>query len=369
MKIIHVCRGEFNPNSLNGVYKVIDSISKELAAHNHEVSVLSVSGSTTSLYVPSQERYEHLRVKESKFLFPLSAEFKDFVETQPKDAVWHFHSVFIPWFLPAMRYVRRHGCKKIVLTPHGQYTDVAMDSSLKKRLYFRLIDSKVVRLADVIHVIGETENNKYIRHNNDNIRLIPNGCDIKIVHCDRSREKLIFGYMGRLEIRQKGLDTLLYGFSQYKRRGGQGILRLVGEGADKNELMVIIKKENISDSVFFDGVLFNDKKWNYLSSLAFFVHPSNWDVVPTSCMEAAACGVPLIISEETNLGRYVKGYGSGWLVQREPDDIAKIMLEAESVFQNKVAYGNLCINSLRMISNELNWTNITKRLLEEVYLT
>ena len=64
MKIIHVCRGEFNPNSLNGVYKVIDSISKELTAHNHEVCVLSVSDSTASLYVPSEERYEHVRVKE-----------------------------------------------------------------------------------------------------------------------------------------------------------------------------------------------------------------------------------------------------------------------------------------------------------------
>lgn len=367
MKIIHVVRGNYNPNSLNGVYKVIDSISRVLHSLGNDVCVLSVSNESQDLL--QFPEYKIYRVKEGALRLMITNGFKNFIDRQNKDTVYHFHSVFIPWFLPAMKYVRKHGCRCIILTPHGQYINAAMDKSLKKRLCFMFFDSKVIRLADTIHLIGATEINKYIKANNERLCLIPNGCDIVRLVSDSSiiQRKLIFGYLGRLDIKQKGLDILLKAFALYRKNGGCGVLAFGGDGHDKQILVRIAEEEGISNFVHFSGILFDDKKWKFLESLAFFLHPSNWDVIPTACMEAASCSVPLVISKYTNLGEYVERFNAGWVVDNTVKSLAQKFMEAENTYNEKTLYMEICRGASSMIEEELNWQQITKRILKELY--
>lgn len=94
----------------------------------------------------------------------------------PKDSVFHFHSVFIPWFLLAVRLLKKNGYKRVVLTPHGQYVNEAMNTSLKKRIFFRYFDRKVIKTVDAVQLIGATEHNSYITSNAKEFHFIPNGC-------------------------------------------------------------------------------------------------------------------------------------------------------------------------------------------------
>ena len=97
--------------------------------------------------------------------FFLDKKFKAFLLSCPNDTVFHFHSVFIPWFLPAVRLLKKNGYKRVVLTPHGQYVDEAMNVSLKKRIFFRYFDRKVIKTVDAVQLIGATEQNSYITSN------------------------------------------------------------------------------------------------------------------------------------------------------------------------------------------------------------
>lgn len=363
MKLIHIVRGDFNPNSLNGVYKVIDSVSKVLASNNLNVCVLSVSNNKEDIYRPQE--YKHIRVSESRYLFFITQEFKEFINKQSIDTIYHFHSVFIPWFLPAIKYIKSKGCKHIVLTPHGQYVNEAMKNSLKKRIFFSFFDSKVIQNADIIHLIGKTELNNYIKNNNKNIKFIPNGCNIG--NGKLQERDLIFSYLGRLEIKQKGLDLLVKAFSNYKKNGGIGVLYIAGNGPDKKVIEDLIKDENVEKDVVFKGAVYDDKKWDFLRKSAFFLHPSLWDVVPTACMEAASCSVPLIITEETNLGEYVLKYQSGYIIDNDVKDLSKKLFLAEKLFDKSEDYKRMCRNSYNMIHNELNWNNIGNRFINELY--
>lgn len=363
MNVVHVVRGDFNPNSLNGVYKVLDSVSKVLASKNINVCVLSVSNDKKDIYRPQE--YKHFRVSESRYLFFITQEFKEFINKQSVDTIYHFHSVFIPWFLPAMKYIKSKGCKHIVLTPHGQYVDEVMRSSLKKKIFFYFFDSKVIRTADIIHLIGQSEYNGYIKKNNSNIHIIPNGCNFN--NMELKERSLYFIYLGRLYIRQKGLDLLIKAFSLYKKHGGKGYLRIAGDGPDKDKLKNLVAKENLEDNVIFDGVLYDDKKWNFLNNGAFFLHPSQWEGIPTACMEAASCYVPLIITKETNLGEYVKKYNSGYIIQYDIKDFSDKLLIAEKLFEIPEEYKKMCHNSYKMIHDELNWNNIGNRFINELY--
>lgn len=365
MNIVHIVRGDFNPNSLNGVYKVIDSVSKVLSSKNVNVCVLSVSDKkNTDIYIP--QGYKHIRVTESKLLFFITQEFKSFIDAQSIDTIYHFHSVFIPWFLVAMKYIKSHGCDHIVLTPHGQYITEAMNISLKKRIFFYFFDSKVIQNADIIHLIGRKEHNSYIKNNNKNIRFIPNGCES--FNNVLPKRDLVFGYLGRLEIRQKGLDVLVKAFGEYIRNGGSGVLKIAGDGPNKNELEVLVKDEKIEKDVSFEGILYDGDKWRFLENSAFFLHPSSWDVIPTACMEAASCYVPLIITEETNLGEYILKYQSGYIINKYVKDIVEKLFTAEELFKKDDEYEKMCMNSYKMIQKELNWDNIGQRFIKELYI-
>ncbi len=315
------------------------------------------------------EYYDHVQFDEHSLRFFLDGKFKSFLLGQPKDTVFHFHSVFIPWFLPAVKLLKSHGFERVVLTPHGQYVDEAMKRSLKKRIFFRFFDRNVIRTVDAVQVIGHTEQNEYINANAKENHLIPNGCDVLDI-VPKDKQQLVFGYLGRLEIAQKGVDTMVQAFGLYRKQGGKGILRIAGDGADKAQLLALCTDMGIEKEVEFVGKVFGEYKWKYLQSFTWFLHPSNWDVIPTACMEAASCGVPLIVSRATNLDSYLEQFHSGLVMRtdgRPVQALADLLFEAENIFSDKKEYQKYVDNSLKMIATKLNWNHIAREILSHLY--
>ncbi len=315
-------------------------------------------------------KYRHVQFKEHPLRFFLCEEFRKFLLNCPKDTIFHFHSVFIPWFLPAVKLLKRNGFERVVLTPHGQYVDEAMDLSLKKRVFFHFFDRKVLRTVDAVQVIGHTERNRYIQDNAQKVVLIPNGCErYKHLHdvCDR---QLVFGYLGRIEVAQKRVDVLLEAFAFYRKQGGIGLLRIAGDGKDKERMLVLCRILNIEPYVEFVGKVFDENKWSFLQECAWFLHPSRWEGLPTACLEAASCGVPLIVSCETNLDTYVEKYAAGMVMRddgRPVQALADLLFEAERILGDKEEYSSYASHVKGMIAEELNWESIAKMDMELLY--
>lgn len=369
-KIIHIVRDNFTPNSLNGVYKVVDSLSCALGKQlgKQKVCVCSVSPLFHNEIYQS-EFYEHIQYLEHSLKFFLTKDFKDFLLSQPKDCVFHFHSVFIPWFLNAVKLLKDNGYNRIVLTPHGQYVDEAMKCSIKKKVFFHFFDRRVIKMVDVVHVIGHTEINSYIRNNANDYQLIPNGGpQIQIINFS-ARQKLVYGYLGRLDIQQKGLDVLMRAFAFYKKQGGKGILKIAGDGSDKESLEKLCQTLGMQSYVKFIGKVFGNEKLTFYKRCSWFVHPSRWDGLPTSCLEAASCGIPLIVSRETNLDTYIEKYKAGIIIEADDRPIqalADSFFKAERTYDEK-SYLEVRKNVQNMISQDLNWTHIANIDLKLLY--
>lgn len=310
-----------------------------------------------------------MQFKEHPLRFFLCNEFRTFLLNCPRDTIFHFHSVFIPWFLPAVRLLKKNGFKRVVLTPHGQYIDEAMDASLKKRVFFHFFDRKVVQTVDAIQVIGCTEKNRYIIPYAKELHLIPNGC-VPSKETVSVKSKLCFGYMGRLDMNQKGLDILCNAFAFYIRQGGKGQLLIAGDGQDKEKLDRLCKDIGITERVSFIGKVFGKEKGVFFSDCAFFIHSSRWEGLPTGCMEAAANGLPLVVSQETNLGMYIEKFGAGFVYEsdgRPVQALADVLFKAEKLFGQSGEYTRCCENAKNMISEELNWDCIAKMDMELLY--
>lgn len=366
VKLIHIILGKANPESLNGVNKVVHYLATEQHRMGYEVEVWGI---TFSKYPPIHKHEYNLKIfQDNKSRFYLTSQLRKAINNLKPDTWVQLHSVFIPEFFAIAILLKELGISYGV-TPHGGYSIGALRRRwLIKKIFLFCFESFVLRNAFLIHAIGETEVPqilKIVKHKN--IVLIPNGQDLNPVRFSPKiipGKRPIFGFCGRLDAEHKGLDLMIKGFSIYKKEGGKGELWLIGDGTDREKLLSMAKSFGIQQSLRCFGAKFAEDKFQIIDNFDSFIHTSRWDVIPTACLEAAALSKPLLISRETNLAAFVKSYSAGWvLTENTPDRISEEMFRVELEFSGS-HLGEYGQGARRMIETEFAWPNIAKKLVQ-----
>jgi glycosyltransferase involved in cell wall biosynthesis len=370
IRIIHLLLGKANPNSMNGVNKIVHHLASQQCRAGHEVEVWGIT------HTPKKTRHQHeypLKLFRSvRARFSLSKALRAALHTlKPKDIV-HMHSVFLPELYIASRIARSNGVPWVI-TPHGGYALESMKKNwFAKRVYIALFETRILRQANVVHVNSASEV--------DDIRaicrpkkvvIIPNGQDLQEIEYIPKPlsvvERPIFGFCGRLVARHKGLDLLIDGFAVYNKQGGKGRLWFIGDGEDRVKLSTQAQNLGIAEKVEFLGPMFGNKKLNHVSHMDVFCHPSRWEGMPMAVLEAAGLSRPLLVSQETNLGPYISKHGAGFvLFKNRPHTIAQAMQR----FENIISSGRLSeigLNARKMVETDFGWPHIASKLVE-IYL-
>lgn len=313
MRIIHILKGKANPETLNGVNKVVHWMATSQTRQGHEVEVWGLAESMTP---PPHPREYRLRLFPlTRLRLTLGREMKDALARLEPGAWVQFHSVFIPEFPAISRLLKRRGMAYGV-TPHSGYAaGVLARNPWKKRVYIALREAEYLRRAAWIQALGASEIADILRlAPHSRVVLIPNGQEPLALHLSAEHataERPLIGYCGRLATQHKGLDFLLGGFASYKARGGAGELWLIGEGEDRARLERQAAENGSAAWARFLGARHGEEKFNLMASIDVFVHSSRWEGLPMACLEAAAMGKPLLVSRETNLAEYVERSGAG----------------------------------------------------------
>ena len=242
MEIIHIILGKANPNRMNGVNKVVNSLATYQAELGCSVSVWGITKAPVHDY--PKRNYRTILFREtSKFFLPKGIE--EAINQKCQKTVFHFHGGFIPQFILIARLILKKGFK-YVFTPHGSYNTIAMErSNWKKKLYINLFERTLVENAKTLHFIGksEIEGAKQL-FQLKSYELVPNGQNAEEVavpsHSKKENPFPIFGFCGRLDVKTKGLDILLNGFAEYLSvKEFKGELWLIGDGEEREVLEVL----------------------------------------------------------------------------------------------------------------------------------
>ncbi|GBE39169.1 glycogen synthase [bacterium BMS3Bbin08] len=158
------------------------------------------------------------------------------------------------------------------------------------------------------------------------ITVVHNGIDlreIKNIRADKASKPAVC-YIGRLTERKR-VEDLLYAVSSAIQRVPELRCVIIGSGAEMNSLKRLAKKLGIEDHTDFTGYIENhDDVLKSLKSSHVLCLPSVVEGFGIVVIEAAACGVPFVLSDIDPLVE-VSRKGKGGLIfkRRDVDDLAE----------------------------------------------
>jgi glycosyltransferase involved in cell wall biosynthesis len=141
----------------------------------------------------------------------------------------------------------------------------------------------------------------------------------------RGKDFLLF--LGRLH-EKKGCEELIRAFAAFRNSlpaGNETDLVLAGPCADENYLQ---RLQRLTTELFpagsvlpvtFTGMLTGNPKWGAFAAANAFILPSHQENFGIAVVEALACGIPVLISNQVNIWREIVADGCGYA---EDDDIA-----------------------------------------------
>jgi glycosyltransferase involved in cell wall biosynthesis len=215
-------------------------------------------------------------------------------------------------------------------------------------ILFGFIEVLYPRLFKNVIKVSITHNEKFSLKKN--VVILPNGYDQKLLTSQTIDEDYVL-YLGRFHIDQKGLDVLREALNDVEIK-----LIIAGKGKDEYKVQKLFKKHIEQGIVKIVGFIEGDKKIDVLRRCQFLVIPSRYEGQAIVCLEAAACGKPLVVSNIPEL-RYVVDAGFGISFKSgDSKDLAekmKFLLEDESLRKKMGEKG-------RKFAKNLTWDRIAE---------
>ncbi len=233
------------------------------------------------------------------------------------------------------------------------------------QIYDHTMGSAIVKTAKVNVGVAQSAC-EFVKHlGGKRIRVIYNGIDACV-----NRSQTVDGitrvvYVGRL-IYAKGVQNLIRAFELCCKTHVEMRLWIIGDGNYRTTLEAQAGASKYGSRITFCGELKHDAVMEMLSLSDIFVNPSYSEGLPTSVMEAASVGVP-IIATDVGGTREVISDGTGLLVQ--PHDVKGMAERIQLLSFDGEMARRMGIKAKQAVRQKFNWDEIADqwdKLLKEV---
>lgn len=228
--------------------------------------------------------------------------------------------VVIPWTRYSPVFPKAKGIP-VILEAHSDFFHVPPKLPLLEPLAVACYKRQLSRSPYLIAVSNLILDN-ILQHKKvfRETRVIYNGIDQDLLDCQPESSAGNASYLlfiGRLDIKVKGVDTLL---RVYKRSGVGIPLKIAGDGLDKTAIENLIREEGLQHNVELTGWVNGKEKHRLLAESLAVLIPSREEGWGLVAMEAAAAGKPAIASRVGGLQEAVVDKETGFLIAAENID-------------------------------------------------
>lgn len=316
--IVHVC--QFRLDAKNGVQATVWELARVQASSGLSVEILSLGRNPTEAEVSACAEHGVVLTGASSKVEILQAIRRAY--RQRKGKLFHFHSVFIPWQCALALLVGLSG-SPYTISPHGNLGPRELARKWpRKRIYLALILERVVRRSACVLCVSEREC--------ENVRqLIPgsttenlgNGVDPTPFESEEPKETNDTGtthaitgvFMGKSDIEHKGLDRMFAATSAFP--GGVDFYVIPHNQPQCREAFGELRESYRNDAAIrVHGPVYGRDKVRAYQAADCYFHLARWEVFGMVLVEAAMCGLPLVVSDECDLADEIKRSGAGLVV-------------------------------------------------------
>jgi glycosyltransferase involved in cell wall biosynthesis len=170
-------------------------------------------------------------------------------------------------------------------------------------------------------------------------------------------------FLGRLDLFQKGLDTLLDAMAILAEDDGAPMLRIAGRGRDGPRVHARVRRLGLERRVSLLGEVSHAEKLRLLAGAALLVMPSRFEGFGLVAAEAMAAGVPVLASTAGALPEVIDPPRGGVLVP--PGDAPALAAGLASLLGDAPRRAELG-RSARTSARRFDWNAVAARHLEFV---
>jgi glycosyltransferase involved in cell wall biosynthesis len=259
-----------------------------------------------------------------------------------------------------------------IIQPRGSLDPyIRRKNSLAKRVYLSTIGRPLLTRAGAVIFTAEQERERaeYRRHQPE--WIVSNGIDWSVY--ERLPERGTFRaafpavrgpfllFLGRLS-RQKGLDLLLPAFAQLAREHPDLQLVLAGpdhEGYAAN-VRTLAASLGVDQRIVFTGLLTGALKLGAYVDAELFVLPSYMENFGGVIIEALACGLPVVISDQVHIHRELRSAGAAVVTQCTVDSVAAGI---RAVLTDPAARNRMSTTGRNLVCNHYTWDSSVPKLV------
>ena len=192
---------------------------------------------------------------------------------------------------------------------------------------------------------------------------IPFGIDLnKFKKEEKYRpKKFTLLYVGRLN-KEKNIEDLIRIFTKFAK-DKDVILKIIGDGAEKEKLEILSKTLKIKEKIQFLGWVKREELSKEYNSANMFITLSEMETFGIVILEAMACGLPIIGANALAIPELVTNNKNGFLVNKT--DEQSILDKLELIYKNKNIEAEFSLNSI-LIAKSFEEKKVFKNL-EKVY--
>lgn len=318
-----------------GPQRVAHSLGRALVNLGHHVTVCTTNlkDEGTDLDVPLDEEVDvdgirvfYCRTVGSRF-WGFSPELVKAIKREVSRAdlvLVHAHYQFANWI--GARLSRKAGVPYVIF-PHGSLHRSGMShrNAWVKLIYLSLLERRNLSRAMFL-AFNAAEELRWSRYGDRGV-VIPNGIDPDelsqpgneedlVDNYPVLRDKVIYLFLGRVDVKHKGLDLLLPAFRRLASESPNAHLVIAGpdEQGGVSRLRKIIDGLKIADRVTFTGLLVGNERLQALRAADVFLLPSRFEGMSVALLEALFLGLPVLVTEQVGMADEIRRLSAGEVV-------------------------------------------------------
>ncbi len=247
----------------------------------------------------------------------------------------------------------------------------------RKRVFVRCFERRILRDAAALQAVTQKEvaDLEALTAAPARIHLVPNGVELvpappsdgqrfRQRHGVDERARVVL-FLGRVDC-FKGVEIVIAALAATQRDLAELVFVVAGpsEGDSAARARTFAHKVGVADRVVFTGMLDATERLAALAAADVFVLASLSEGLPNAVLEAAAVGLPLIVTRQCNVPE-VESFGAGLVIEPTPGAVADALRQFSSVADDEAAR-RMGAGGRRMVRERFAMPRVVEQL-EDLY--